>query len=131
MAKKRNPGFDYGRAWEKTKDRLSKLTGGRCWYCGCFPQSHNLAMDHVIPRGAPGSSDDDWNLVVACIGCNGAKGNRSPEHLRFILARKAAGWPYFSAEQLAFLEGIGVSLPGGVIFYGESIGLALPTRPLS
>jgi 5-methylcytosine-specific restriction endonuclease McrA len=54
-----------------------------CQYCG--RQTHDLTLDHVIPRNRGGAHT--WeNLVTACKSCNHRKGNRTPEeaHLRLI-----------------------------------------------
>lgn len=51
-----------------------------CQYCGKqFGQkrSQELSLDHVIPRAQGGKST--WeNLVLSCVDCNTAKGNRTP-----------------------------------------------------
>jgi 5-methylcytosine-specific restriction endonuclease McrA len=49
-----------------------------CQYCGCQPGSEELTIDHVIPRSHGGSST--WeNCVLACIGCNSRKADRTPQ----------------------------------------------------
>ncbi len=53
----------------------------RCRFCGAVVQWSNRrgplggTYDHVIPDGGSGMN----NLVVACRGCNSAKGRRTPE----------------------------------------------------
>ena len=47
---------------------------GECVYCFGPATTH----DHVIPRGRPGWDDPD-NVVLACLPCNAAKWNRTPE----------------------------------------------------
>ncbi len=54
-----------------------------CQYCG--HQSHDLTLDHVLPRHRGGGHS--WeNLVAACKSCNHRKGSRTPEeaHLRLV-----------------------------------------------
>jgi 5-methylcytosine-specific restriction endonuclease McrA len=47
-----------------------------CQYCG--KQSHQLTLDHVIPRNQGGKHT--WeNLVSACATCNRRKAGRTPE----------------------------------------------------
>ncbi len=47
-----------------------------CQYCG--RRSHQLTIDHVIPKQFGGR--DTWeNLVIACLPCNNRKANRTPE----------------------------------------------------
>jgi len=53
-----------------------------CQYCG--KQTHNLTMDHVIPRHRGG--DHGWdNLVSACPACNRHKGGKTLEQARMQL----------------------------------------------
>jgi 5-methylcytosine-specific restriction endonuclease McrA len=48
-----------------------------CQYCGCQPGGEELTIDHVIPRSHGGTST--WeNCVLACIGCNKRKADRTP-----------------------------------------------------
>ena len=49
-----------------------------CQYCGAQPGSEELTVDHVNPRSAGGVST--WeNCVLACVGCNKRKADRTPE----------------------------------------------------
>ena len=55
-----------------------------CQYCG--RQSHDLTLDHVVPRYRGGSHT--WeNLVAACKPCNHRKGGKTLEEARLRLAR--------------------------------------------
>jgi 5-methylcytosine-specific restriction endonuclease McrA len=46
-----------------------------CQYCGAQPGRDELTIDHVVPRSRGGVSS--WtNCVLACLGCNTAKGDR-------------------------------------------------------
>ena len=48
-----------------------------CQYCGGQPGGEELTIDHVIPRSQGGTST--WeNCVLACIGCNKRKADRTP-----------------------------------------------------
>jgi len=52
-----------------------------CQYCG--RHTHDLTLDHVIPRKRGGPHD--WaNVVAACKACNHRKAGRTPEeaHMR-------------------------------------------------
>jgi 5-methylcytosine-specific restriction endonuclease McrA len=54
-----------------------------CQYCG--KQSHQLTLDHVIPRHQGGKHT--WeNLVSACAACNRHKAGRTPEeaHMKLL-----------------------------------------------
>lgn len=35
-------------------DRILRITGGYCWYCGCSLSRSNRTRDHVIPRYSGG-----------------------------------------------------------------------------
>ena len=49
----------------------------RCQYCGHKFPTHQLSLDHVIPRSQGGLTN--WeNIVCACLKCNVRKGGRTP-----------------------------------------------------
>jgi hypothetical protein len=52
------------------RTRVMERDAYRCRYCGGHEQ---LSIDHIVPRSAGGSSDDD-NLQVLCVPCNARKG---------------------------------------------------------
>lgn len=59
----------------------------RCQYCGKEGQSHELTLDHVIPRFRGGKHE--WaNVVSACTTCNHRKGSRTPAEAGMILRSK-------------------------------------------
>lgn len=50
----------------------------RCQYCGKRFPTHELSLDHVLPRSQGGKNT--WeNIVCACIRCNTRKGGRTPD----------------------------------------------------
>ena len=55
-----------------------------CQYCG--RQSHDLTLDHVVPRHRGGSHTWD-NLVTACKPCNHRKGGKTLGETHFRLSR--------------------------------------------
>ena len=55
-----------------------------CQYCGT--QTHDLTLDHIIPRHRGGAHTWD-NLVAACKRCNHRKGGRFVEEARMHLVR--------------------------------------------
>jgi len=58
-----------------------------CQYCGAQPGTEELTLDHVIPRSQGGISN--WeNCVLACIGCNKRKADRTPEQAGMPLRKK-------------------------------------------
>jgi 5-methylcytosine-specific restriction endonuclease McrA len=55
-----------------------------CQYCG--RQTHDLTLDHIVPRHRGGAHTWD-NLVAACKACNHRKGGKSLEEARMRLNR--------------------------------------------
>ncbi len=56
-----------------------------CQYCG--KKTHNLTLDHVIPRSQKGQHT--WeNVVSACVPCNRTKAGRTPEEACMKLLKK-------------------------------------------
>jgi 5-methylcytosine-specific restriction endonuclease McrA len=64
-----------------------KRDGYVCQYCG--KRTHDLTLDHVIPKSRGGGSTWD-NLVSACRPCNHRKADRTPEEASMKLVRKPA-----------------------------------------
>jgi 5-methylcytosine-specific restriction endonuclease McrA len=49
-----------------------------CQYCGAQPGPDGLTIEHIVPRSKGGVSS--WeNCVLACVGCNKRKADRTPE----------------------------------------------------
>ena len=61
--------------------------GHACQYCG--RQTHELTLDHVVPRHRGGSHTWD-NLVTACKACNHRKGAKTLDEARMRLHRPPA-----------------------------------------
>jgi 5-methylcytosine-specific restriction endonuclease McrA len=57
-----------------------------CQYCGRQPGSEELTLDHVVPRAQGGESRWD-NCVLACVGCNKRKADRTPQQARMRLRK--------------------------------------------
>ena len=82
----------HGRKGRELRRRIGESQNWRCCHCGerfVDEPGHRLSMtlDHVVPRSRGGGSG--WrNLVAACLGCNGARGDapavafRSRHHAR-------------------------------------------------
>jgi 5-methylcytosine-specific restriction endonuclease McrA len=67
-----------------SKTMIYKRDNNSCQYCG---STHNLTIDHVIPKCRGGQ--DTWeNLVVACCSCNTKKGNTLLEQTGMKLRKK-------------------------------------------
>lgn len=70
------------------REELARRDGAVCFYCGhelvivkgpAFERAKwRATIDHKKPRSRGGTNARD-NLVLACTGCNGAKGDRTLE----------------------------------------------------
>lgn len=59
--------------------------GHCCQYCGRSFPTHQLSLDHVLPRSRGGETS--WqNVVCSCVSCNTKKGSRTPQeaHMRLM-----------------------------------------------
>ena len=106
------------------------LQGGRCFYCPAALTLDRLPLpaparaerrlavravspDHFYPFAQDGS-DRPWNVVLACVPCNEAKGGRMPalaDQLRFFALREAGVFipPAPIGAVLAHLAAAGVA----------------------
>ena len=58
-----------------------------CQYCGRKFPPEDLTYDHVIPKSRGGRTA--WsNIVTCCVGCNRAKGGRTPSEAHMSLIRE-------------------------------------------
>ena len=82
--------------------------GTQCWYCGLLKRNsrRELQLDHVEPNKRDGSNDDCWNRALACVDCNGAKGDRlSPmETIDLALKEGRIATPMLRNEQAKVFE---------------------------
>ena len=79
------------------KHTLAARDGGeRCYYCHQPLPLKMLTIDHYVPRFSGGQNHTD-NFVLACRGCNAAKGcldlrlNSDREAFTIIMKRRLAG----------------------------------------
>lgn len=76
-----NKGVKFNRRNVFARDR------NHCQYCGKRFPTHELSLDHVIPRRMGGQST--WgNIVCACMKCNVKKGGRTPTQANMKLIHK-------------------------------------------
>ncbi len=60
-----------------SRRNIFERDNNRCQYCGRRLPKSELTIDHVVPQSRGGG--DTWtNLVLACVGCNVRKANRTP-----------------------------------------------------
>jgi len=65
----------------------------RCCYCNKKFGTHELNLEHVLPRSRGGKTD--WsNIVTACVTCNLLKADRTPEeaHLKLHIKPTKPKW---------------------------------------
>ena len=65
--------------WMRARARVFERDEYTCQYCGA--QGVPLECDHVFPISKGGSNEDD-NLVAACVPCNRSKGAMTIEQWR-------------------------------------------------
>ncbi len=69
-----------------SRRNLFKRDRYTCQYCGAQPGPESLTIDHVLPKSRGGKSE--WtNCVLACLGCNARKADRTPEEARMQMRR--------------------------------------------
>lgn len=82
-----------------TRRGVLRRDAHRCAYCGKAAST----IDHVMPRSRGGA--DTWeNLVACCLGCNNAKGNRTPQEMSWSMrlvprAPHGNGWTVRGTER--------------------------------
>ena len=70
-----------------TRRNLMRRDEQRCQYCGRRPSAAELSIDHVLPRSRGGETS--WeNCVLACVGCNARKADRTLREAGLKLLRK-------------------------------------------
>lgn len=62
------------------REKIFKMTNGKCFYCGQDLNFENFHIDHLIPKAKGGR--DSGNVVPACTDCNFFKSNKSIEEFR-------------------------------------------------
>lgn len=76
-----------------------------CQYCGKRAAGSELTIDHVLPRAQGGQSS--WtNCVLACIGCNSRKANRTPQQANMHLLNEPVrpNWRPAYADRMERIE---------------------------
>jgi 5-methylcytosine-specific restriction endonuclease McrA len=69
------------------RQAIFERDGYRCQYCGKLCKSHELNLDHVIPKER-GGVFSWYNIVSSCLPCNTRKANRTPREAGMHLLKK-------------------------------------------
>lgn len=70
-----------------SRGNLFRRDGYRCQYCGGQPGLKALTVDHVLPKSRGGATS--WeNCVIACVTCNGRKGDRTPAEISMTMLQE-------------------------------------------
>jgi 5-methylcytosine-specific restriction endonuclease McrA len=87
-----------------TRRNIYEHYGYRCCYCGIKFTTHELNLEHVIPRSRGGKTD--WtNVVTSCIPCNLRKGNRLPLEANMALLVKPSKPKWSGTAAICFRPG--------------------------
>lgn len=98
-----------------SRRNLYKRDEYTCQYCGCQPGSSELTIDHVLPKAQGGKST--WeNCVLACIGCNSRKADRTPQQAHMKLAKE----PHKPHLNMFKLDGMTKPIKSWEQFLGEA-----------
>ncbi|MER5649041.1 HNH endonuclease signature motif containing protein [Streptosporangium sp. NPDC002524] len=96
------PAFTRGEEGRQLRRRLAERDGSRCFFCWEPAEDPtSLTLDHYIPK-CLWQASKLYNLVLACHGCNNAKGDTLPWPLVWLLlARFSAPDPASNAQTRA------------------------------
>lgn len=73
----------------------------QCQYCGATRFASQLTFDHVVPRSRGGRTE--WeNIVMACVGCNSKKANRTPKEAGLRLLKQPVRPDWLPIFHMAF-----------------------------
>ena len=79
---------------------IHKRDSWTCGYCGKQPDTSELTIDHIVPRGQGGQTT--WtNCTSCCMTCNQRKDNRTPAqaHMKLLRQPKKPEFSLFKVEQ--------------------------------
>ena len=84
-----------------TRRNIYEHYGYRCCYCGHQFHTHELNLEHILPKSRGGQSA--WNNVVtSCISCNIQKGDLLPKEAGMKLLIKPSRPKWKGARSLVF-----------------------------
>jgi 5-methylcytosine-specific restriction endonuclease McrA len=84
-----------------TRRNIYEHYGYKCCYCGNRFSTHELNLEHVLPRSRGGKTD--WsNIVTACMPCNLKKADRLPDECGMKLLMKPSKPKWRGSASLVF-----------------------------
>ena len=87
-----------------TNEMVFLRDGYRCQYCGNKFHTHDLTVDHVLPK-SQGGKRNFQNLVAACTPCNSRRGNNASIKPRNLPHRPSYG------EMVNIAQRMPISIP--------------------
>lgn len=96
----------YRRRVPWTRSGVLDRDGRRCGYC----KGRADSIDHIVPVSRGGAERSWRNTVAACVPCNQAKADRTPDEARMALLVK----PYEPKVQTALIMALGVKVADGL-----------------
>jgi uncharacterized protein (TIGR02646 family) len=124
--------------WGKAKDRLKKVSNGKCWYCEARQDRADNAVDHFRPKSIyPWLAFKLSNFRYACTFCNSIRTNLETgdsagkgDHFPLFSINRAAGIAQLSLEDVVLLDPCKAGDPGLLDFRGDGTPCAkYPTQP--
>lgn len=93
----------YSQVWGAAKDRLKKVSHGKCWYCEARQERSDNAVDHYRPKSLyPWLAFKLSNFRYACTFCNSVRKNPATGEA----SGKGDHFPLFNAPRASNLAGL-------------------------
>lgn len=100
---------------ERNRERIFRLTNGRCAYCGKVLDFNKFHIDHVLAKSVGGK--DKFNMLPSCPICNLSKSNLSLEQFR----SKIENLTYIETGKIALIRNYWEIKPKKIKFYFEEL----------
>jgi len=118
--------------WGKAKDRLKKVSSGKCWYCESRQQRSDNAVDHFRPKSLyPWLSLELSNFRFSCTFCNSLRKNPETgetsgkgDHFPLFNDSRASTIAELNAEDFILLDPCRGSDPGLLDFRADGTSCA-------
>lgn len=129
---------DHSAVWRATKDRLKKVSHGKCWYCEARQERSDNAVDHFRPKSIyPWLAFNLSNFRYACTFCNSIRTNPETgessgkgDHFPLFSAPRATNAAGLNAEDFVLLDPCRGGDPGLLDFRADGAPCAkYPGQP--